>query len=129
MSVLLAAKEQGACILDVDPPTARYILAYSFDRALGVAFSGKKTELRLVTVWISLPSLDAIMARNAARLEAQGLGEEMIRDQLKLLRKQVTSDMEWALTSGLDFTIFNQDEAVAASELLKASRYCFVDPF
>lgn len=42
---------------------------------------------------------------------------------------QVTSDMEWALTSGLDFTILNEDVDVAVMELVKASRYCFNDPF
>ena len=129
MSVLATAEEHGACVLDVDPPTARFILAYSFDRALSAAFPGTKTELRLVTVWVSMQSLDDIMERNRRRLEEQGLGSEMIEGQLKSLRAQVTSDMEWALTSGLDFTVLNEDEETALAEVVKASRYCFEDPF
>lgn len=105
MSVLATA-QNGACILDVDPATARYILAYNFEPALSAAFPEKKTELRIVTVWVSMQSLDAIMQRNRRRLESQGLEGELT-DQLKALRSQVTSDMEWALTNGLDFTVLN----------------------
>jgi hypothetical protein len=43
---------------------------------------------------------------------------------------KVTSDMEWALTNGLDFTVLNDGTtAKATEEVLKASRYCFEDPF
>ncbi|CAK9086442.1 Guanylate kinase (GMP kinase) [Durusdinium trenchii] len=129
MSVLSTAQEHGACILDVDPPTARFILSYSFDRALSAAFPEKKTEMRLVTVWVSMQSLDDIMERNRRRLEEKGLDSEMIQEQLKSLRAQVTSDMEWALTNSLDFTVINEDKGAALSEVVKASRYCFEDPF
>lgn len=129
MSVLATA-QNGACILDVDPPTARYILAYNFEPALSAAFPEKKTELRIVTVWVSMQSLDAIMQRNQRRLESQGLEGELLTDQLKALRSQVTSDMEWALTNGLDFTVLNDSETTQAlEEVMKASRYCFEDPF
>lgn len=129
MSVLATA-QNGACILDVDPPTARYILAYNFEPALSAAFPEKKTELRIVTVWVSMQSLDAIMQRNRRWLESQGLEGELLTDQLKALRSQVTSDMEWALTNGLDFTVLNDGTtAKATEEVLKASRYCFEDPF
>ena len=38
--------------------------------------------------------------------------------------------MEWALTNGLDFTVLNDGTtAKATDEVLKASRYCFEDPF
>eukprot|EP00434_Breviolum_minutum_P022810 symbB.v1.2.020126.t1/scaffold1676.1/size106311/3 len=109
MSVLATAQKNGACILDVDPPTARYILSYNFEPAVSAVFPETKTELRIVTVWVSMRTLDEIMHRNRTRLESQGISEGEILD--------VTSDMEWALTSGLDFTILNEDVDVAVMEL------------
>ena len=52
----------GACILDVDPPTARYILSYNFEPAVSAVFPETKTELRIVTVWVSMQTLDAWMS-------------------------------------------------------------------
>lgn len=58
---LPSQRRNGACILDVDPATARYILAYNFEPALSAAFPEKKTELRIVTVWVSMQSLDPLI--------------------------------------------------------------------
>ncbi|CAE7034283.1 NMT1 [Symbiodinium natans] len=130
MSVLASVQEFGACILDVDPPTARNILSYDWARALKAAYPSKKVELRLVTVWVSMKNLDDILDRNQRRWEAQGLLDSVVRQQLGPLRAQVTSDMEWALTSGkIDFTVINEDADASMKEIVKASEYCFEDPF
>ncbi|CAE8615726.1 unnamed protein product [Polarella glacialis] len=129
MAVLQAAAA-GACVLDVDPPTARTLLGYPWQTLFNDAFPGRKVELRVIAVWVSLKTLDNVMERNRVRLEAQGLSTAAAQKQLKLLRTQATSDIEWALTSGnFDFTIFNEDEEAASAELDRAARYCFEDPF
>lgn len=130
MSVLASVQDTGACVLDVDPPTARNILSYDWARALKAAYPSKQVELRLVTVWVTMKTLDDILDRNQCRLEAQGLLDSVIRKQLGPLRAQVTSDMEWALTSGkIDFTVINEDVDASMKEIVKASEYCFEDPF
>jgi len=88
MSVLAAAVEGGACILDVDPATAKMLLRYNWDRAVAAVHPDKKAELRLVTVWVSLESLDDILERNRSRLEAQGLDPPVVQNQMEPLRKQ-----------------------------------------
>eukprot|EP00439_Symbiodinium_sp_Y106_P065158 s616_g10.t1 len=124
------SKDTGACVLDVDPPTARNILSYDWARALKAAYPSKQVELRLVTVWVTMKTLDDILDRNQRRLEAQGLLDSVVRKQLGPLRAQVTSDLEWALTSGkIDFTVINEDVDVSMKEIVKASEYCFEDPF
>lgn len=130
LSVLAAALESGACVLDVDPTTAQALLQYDWTTALYDAFPDKRMEIRLVSVWISLPSLDSIVERNKVQLEAQQIDEAIIKKQLALVRAQSSADMEWALTSGsFDFTVFNEAEDEATKELTKAARYCFEDPF
>lgn len=134
LSVLASAAENRACVLDVDPPTARLLLGYNWDRALEAvaAAEGKAVEVRLVTVWVSLPTLDGIMERNRANIKASSpsISESAVKKQLAPLRAQATTDIEWALTSGdFEFTVINEDQDTAAAELLKASRYCFGDPF
>lgn len=130
LSVLASALESGACILDVDPTTARALLEYDWPTALYDAFPDRRMEIRLVSVWISLPSLDSIMERNQVRLQAQRIDEALLKKQLSLVRAQSSADMEWALTSGaFDFTVFNEVEDEATKELAKDARYCFEDPF
>lgn len=125
-----AASEKQACILDVDTTTARNLLGYDWEMALSAASSEERLELRLISVWVSLPSLNAIVERNRQNLEAGDVGEEAIERQLKPLRKQVTFDMEWALTSGaFEFTVFNERQEDAFRELRRAAQYCFEDPF
>jgi len=133
VDVLAAAMEGRACVLDVDPPTARLMLEYNWERAMAAIESvdGVAVEVRLVAVWVTLPSLDAIMERNKANIEASGsVSESTLQKQLKPLRKQATADIEWALTSGsFEWTIMNQDSELSAKELVRASGYCWGDPF
>jgi len=125
-SILNAATKKGACVLDVDPPTARALLGCDWSRALSAAAPSRKIELCLVTVWVSLPSLDAIVERNRDRLQASLNNTSVVERQLAPLRAQATSDIEWALTSGgFDFTVINEDVKKAAAEVRSAAQYCF----
>lgn len=128
LAVPLAAAEKGACVLDVDPPTARNLLGYNWKKALTAAFPEAKMELRVVAVWVTLNTLDEIVERNRKRLEANMVtpATAAVDRQVAPLRSQATTDMEWALTSGcFDFTIINEDETAAGKELFKAAEYCF----
>jgi len=126
LAVLAAAAEKGACVLDVDPPTARTLLSYTWDRALATASPDEKLELRFVTVWVSLSTLDAVMERNRERLSASLGTASAVDRQVAPLRAQATSDIEWALTSGsFDFTVINEDRGKAEAEVIKAAKYCF----
>merc|ERR1712157_15692 len=90
-AVLAAVAEGGACVLDVDTPTARSILEYNWEKLIAKVPTERPLELRLVSIWVSLGSLDAV------------------ERQLAPLRSQATSDIEWALTSNsFDFTVLNE---------------------
>jgi len=131
-TVISAAKDGGACLLDVDPPTARMLLEYRWDKALAALSPDEEYELSFVSIWVSLPSIDAVIARNRKRLEAAAPRStaSAIERQLAPLRAQATSDIEWAVMSGrFDFTVLNEDQAVAVKEFQNAARYCFGDPF
>lgn len=128
-AVLDAAMAGGACILDVDMPTARSILNYRWEAALAAAAPDRKLELRVVSVWVSLSSLDAVVERNRVRLQDALKSSSVVTRQLVSLRSQATSDIEWAITSGsFDFTIINEDLEAAVAEMCRAARYCFADP-
>merc|ERR1739848_804739 len=104
------------------------LLSYNWQKAL----AGTDLQLRLVGVWVCLPSLDTVLERNRKRLESgpTQMTASMLDQQLTPLRSQATSDTEWALTSGsFDFTVVNEDIDKATAELIKASKYCFSDPF
>jgi len=131
LSVITAAKE-GACLLDVDPPTARALLSYDWSRALAAVYPGEDVELKFVSVWVSLSSLDAIIERNRRRMQADapGSGAAVVERQLAPLRSQASADCEWMLTSGcFDFTLINEHEDEASKELENDAKYCFGDPF
>jgi len=130
MAVVGAALEAEACVLDVDPPTARTLLGYDWSRALAAASPDERLELRMVAVWVTLPSLDDIVERNKASLEAETSDGADLERRLAPLRSQATQDAEWALTSGaFDFTVLNVRREEALQELLRAAAYCFEDPF
>ncbi|CAK0836571.1 unnamed protein product [Prorocentrum cordatum] len=83
-----------------------------------------------VAVWVTLPSLDDIVERNKASLEAETSDGADLERRLAPLRSQATQDAEWALTSGaFDFTVLNVRREEALQELLRAAAYCFEDPF
>jgi len=129
-AVLQAPGGDGACVLDVDPVSARAILSYNWASAL--ASLGSTTEFRFVPVWVCAPSLDVLISRNRERLTSTSSSAppSMVEMRLKPLRSQAISDTEWALTSGgFDFTVVNSDLDQALAELKKASTYCFYDPF
>mmetsp|Transcript_89991 Transcript_89991/g.226356 ORF Transcript_89991/g.226356 Transcript_89991/m.226356 type:complete len:545 (-) Transcript_89991:211-1845(-) len=131
-TVIAAAKDGGACVLDVDQPTARMLLDYHWDRALAALSPDEEFELSFVSIWVSLPSIDAVIERNRGCLEAAApnSSKSAIERQLAPLRAQATSDIEWAVTSGrFDFTVLNEDQEVATKEFQDAARYCFGDPF
>jgi len=132
-SVIATVKEAGVCLLDVDPPTARQLLEYRWDRPLEALAPGEDVELAFVCVWVSVNSIDTVVERNRAQLQMNGTGaaggaeaDDALEKQLASIRRQATADMEWALTSGrFDFTIVNEDVDAASAELQKDAQYCF----
>jgi len=129
-AILTKAVAGHACILDVDPPTARALLSYNWAGAFASFFPGERASLQLVGVWVSLKTLDDIVARNRETLSRSKLTTSSIEKQLSLLRSQASMDIEWALTSGsFDFTVINNDAETAFREVSKAAEYCFEDPF
>lgn len=132
-SVLRAAKKSGACLLDVDPPTARALLSYNWEATIEamVPKGVVVPELRVVSVWVSLPTLNDVVQRNRERMEAAiPAGGPVVEKQLAGLRSQATTDMEWALTSEcFDFTVLNTDLKESDKLIRRAADYCFGDPF
>lgn len=127
-------KGKGACVLDVDAPTAKALLNYDWEAALAPyeEYRGERLEIRLISVWVCLPNLDMVIERNRQRIlkESGSISTSMVEQQLRPLRAQAASDTEWALTEGnFDFTLLNEEPEAAAAEMLKAARYCFSDPF
>mmetsp|Transcript_46961 Transcript_46961/g.102137 ORF Transcript_46961/g.102137 Transcript_46961/m.102137 type:complete len:536 (+) Transcript_46961:57-1664(+) len=126
VAAVLDAAEAGACVLDVDPPTARMLLQCDWEAELDRCSPDIKLELRVVAIWVSLSSLDAIELRNQRCLEAAGMTSLDVARQLKPMRSQAAKDIEWAVTSGnFDFTVLNEDLEGAEAEVIKAARYCF----
>lgn len=133
LNVLTAAERNGACVLDVDAPTARALLSYPWEERLQPFIApDSRVEMRFVTVWVTLP-LDDIVERSRVLLEKNtpgGFSKTIMQRQLALVRSQAAADTEWALVSGsFDFTVKNTDLEAAMKEITRAAGYCFTDPF
>jgi len=120
-SIVEVAKKAGACVLDVDSREARELLERDWTATVPTGILDEGEEFRVVSVWVSLPTVDEIVQRRVPL--------EPTTDP-RLLRRSTLSDMEWALTSGhFDFTVINKDRNLACTEIQRAAKYCFSDPF
>jgi hypothetical protein len=87
-------------------------------------------DVRLTGAWVSLNTLEDFEARlrlkqsEGVEVEEDEKEEDVLRESLK----DVISDIEWGVLSGLfEFTVINDDPTRALSELKQAASYLALD--